>query len=71
MVKNITPSNISIHNHIDGCLQMHSKKLLFKNLYNHLKKYQQFNIENNGIHSVLFQLHFTLIKVTLPHSANF
>ena len=28
----------AIHNHVDGCLQLHSKKLLFKNLYNLMKK---------------------------------
>ena len=32
-------SSATIHNHIDGCLQLHSKKLLFKNLYSYLKRY--------------------------------
>jgi hypothetical protein len=31
------PSNSIIHNHVDGCLQLHSKKLLFKNLYEYLQ----------------------------------
>jgi hypothetical protein len=38
-VREVTALNNTIHNHIDGCLQLHSKKLLFKNLYTYLKRY--------------------------------
>lgn len=38
-VREVNALNNTIHNHIDGCLQLHSKKLLFKNLYSYLRRY--------------------------------
>lgn len=40
-LKNIkTEANQIIHNHVDGCLHLHSKKLLYKNFYNFMKRKQ-------------------------------
>jgi hypothetical protein len=47
-VKEITTHNNTMHNHIDGCLQLHSKKLLFKNFYSYLKKYSSSYAEKTG-----------------------
>lgn len=38
VIREVTALDNTMHNHIDGCLQLHSKKLLFKNLYSYLKK---------------------------------
>lgn len=54
-VKQIESHNSSMHNHIDGCLQLHSKKLLFKNFYSFLKKQIIYDKEKDGIHSNLCQ----------------
>jgi hypothetical protein len=55
-VREITALNNTMHNHIDGCLQLHSKKLLFKNFYSYLKKYGMFYSEKIGILSSLSPL---------------
>lgn len=55
-IKQIEPHNSTMHNHIDGCLQLHSKKLLFKNFYSYLKKQIIYDKEKDGIRSNLCQL---------------